>query len=89
MTPDGAVDLFVAACLVWIKVAGPMLLAALVMGLIVGVLQAATQINEASVSFLAKLIAMGITLVALGSWSMRTLVDYTQRTIASIADVNR
>jgi flagellar biosynthetic protein FliQ len=89
MTTDGAIELIVNALMVWGKVAGPMLVAALIVGIVVGVLQAATQVNEASVSFLTKLIAMGITVLALGSWTMRTLVEYTGRTIGSIADVVR
>jgi len=89
MTVDGAVVLFTQAFLIAVKVAGPMLLAALLVGLVVGVLQAATQINEASVSFGAKLLAVGITFAALGSWTLRQFVDYTSRTIASISDVVR
>ena len=89
MTIDGAIDLIVEALMTWGKIAGPMLVAALLVGVIVGVLQAATQVNEASISFLTKLAAMGLTVLALGSWTMQTLVDYTTRTIASIADVVR
>ena len=89
MTVDGAVELFLACLFVWIKTTGPMLLATLIVGIGVGVLQAATQINEASIGFLAKLIVMGLTLTLLGSWSMQNLVDYTQRTIGSIANVVR
>lgn len=89
MTIDGAVDLFKNALIVTAMVAGPALLVALIMGLIVGVLQAATQVNEASISFVVKLIAVGATLVVLGSWTFTKLVDYTGRTIASIADVTR
>jgi flagellar biosynthetic protein FliQ len=66
-----------------------MLLGTLVVGVGVGVLQAATQINESSIGFLAKLIMLAIILAALGSWSMQNLVDYTHRTIGSIADVIR
>jgi flagellar biosynthetic protein FliQ len=58
-------------------------------GLVVGVLQAATQVNEASVSFGAKLLAVGVTFAILGSWTLRQFVDYTSRTIASISDVVR
>jgi flagellar biosynthetic protein FliQ len=65
------------------------LFAAQVAGLIVGVLQAATQVNEASISFVSKLIAVGFTFALLGSWSMNQLVEYTSRTIQSIADVTR
>ncbi|HWA76077.1 MAG TPA: flagellar biosynthetic protein FliQ [Polyangiaceae bacterium] len=89
MTIDGAVELFKNAIFVAAMIAGPALAVALVMGLIVGVLQAATQVNEASISFVAKLIAVGATLAVLGSWSMQKLVDYTGRTIASIANVTR
>jgi flagellar biosynthetic protein FliQ len=89
MTIDGAVQLVISCLLVWAKTAGPMLLGTLVVGVGVGVLQAATQINEASIGFLAKLIVMAVTLAALGSWSMQNLVDYTHRTIGSIADVVR
>jgi len=63
------------------------LFAALIAGLIVGVLQAATQVNEASISFVSKLVAVGLTFAVLGSWSMGQLVEYTSRTIQSIADV--
>ena len=58
-------------------------------GLFVGVLQAATQVNEASIAFVSKLIAVGLCFALLGSWTVRQLVDYTGRTIASIADVTR
>lgn len=89
MTIDGAVELVIACLLVWTKTTGPILLALLLVGVGVGVLQAATQINEAAIGFLAKLIVMGLTLALLGSWSMQNLVDYTRRTIGSIADVVR
>ncbi len=89
MTIDGAVELFRNAFLIAAMVAGPALLVALIMGLVVGVLQAATQVNEASISFITKLIAVGATFAVLGSWSMQKLVDYTSRTIASISNVTR
>lgn len=89
MTIDGAVELFKNAIFVAAMVAGPALMVALLMGLVVGVLQAATQVNEASISFVAKLIAVGATFAVLGSWSVQKLVDYTSRTIASISNVTR
>jgi flagellar biosynthetic protein FliQ len=89
LTIDGAVELVIACLLIWIKTTGPILLGTLVVGVGVGVLQAATQINEASIGFLAKLVVLAVTLAALGSWSLQNLVDYTHRTIASIADVVR
>ena len=89
MTTDGAVELFRNAILIAAMVAGPALFAALIVGLVVGVLQAATQVNEASISFVSKLLAVGLTMAVLGSWTMRQLVDYTGRTLSSIADVTR
>lgn len=89
MTIDGAVELLRNALLLAAMVAGPALLVTLSVGLVVGILQAATQVNEASISFVAKLIAAGATFAVLGSWTLQQLVDYAGRTLASIADVTR
>lgn len=89
MTTDGAVELLRNALIVAALVVGPMLAVALFVGLIAGVLQAATQVNEASISFVTKLIAIVATFVVLGSWTLRQLVDYSTRTISSIADVTK
>jgi len=89
VTTDGAVDLLRAAMIAAAKVSGPFLMVALVVGLIVGVLQAATQVNEASVSYVTKLLAVGATIIVLGSWTLNQLVDYTSRTLGSIANVIR
>jgi flagellar biosynthesis protein FliQ len=89
MTIDGATDLFVKALIVATRVAGPALFVTLVVGLVIGVLQAATQVNEASISFVAKLLCVMVTLAVLGSWTLRQLVDYTTRSIGSIADIVR
>jgi flagellar biosynthesis protein FliQ len=89
MTIDGATELLVKALVVAAKVAGPALLVTLIVGLVIGVLQAATQVNEASISFVSKLVCVMATLVVLGAWSLRQLVDYATRTIGSIADIVR
>jgi flagellar biosynthetic protein FliQ len=89
VTIDSAVEMVLNCLLIWTKTTGPMLLALLIVGLGVGVLQAATQINESSIGFLAKLVVISLMLAILGSWSMQNLVDYTRRTIGSIADVTR
>ena len=89
MTTDGALELFRNALIIGAKITGPMLIVALLIGLVVGVLQAATQVNEASISFVTKLIAIGVTAVVLGSWTLRQMVDYTSRTISSISEVVR
>lgn len=85
MTTEVAIDLLRRTFVVAAVVAGPMVLASLVVGLIVGVLQAATQINEASVSFVAKLLAVIVTFALFGAWTMEALVDFTKRSFESIA----
>lgn len=72
---------------VMLMVAGPMLLVALVLGLLVSILQAATQINEMTLSFIPKILGIFFTLMLLGPWMLSTLVDYTQRLIMSIPQV--
>lgn len=61
-----------------LKVGGPPMLAALVIGLVMSLLQAITQINEQTLAFLPKVIGIGVTLTVLGSFMMATLVAYTQ-----------
>ncbi|MEI7785016.1 MAG: flagellar biosynthesis protein FliQ [Betaproteobacteria bacterium] len=61
-------------------VSAPLLLVALGVGLVVGIVQAATSINEATLSFIPKLVAISVTLAVVGSWQIATLVDY-MRTI--------
>ena len=65
-------------------VSAPLLLVVLVVGLIVSVFQAATQINEATLSFVPKIIAAVAVLAIAGPWMMTTLVEYLQRTLQSI-----
>ena len=87
MTTDYAIELLRGVLIVSAKTAGPMLLVALVVGLLVGILQAATQVNEASISFVTKLIAMGFAFVAIGGWTVRQLIEFTAQTMGSIANV--
>lgn len=89
MTIDGATELFVRALIVGAKVAGPALLVTLLVGLVIGVLQAATQVNEASISFIAKLIAITATVMLLGSWTIQQMVDFTSQSLTSITKVVR
>ena len=65
-------------------ISAPMLLTALAVGLLVSVLQAATQINEATLSFIPKLVAMFLVLVVTGPWMLSTFVDYMQRLLSGI-----
>jgi len=64
------------AMYVALLLAAPLLLVALVVGLVVSLFQAATQINESTLSFIPKLIAVAVTLVIAGPWMLSTLLDY-------------
>ncbi|MDP4614113.1 MAG: flagellar biosynthesis protein FliQ [Limnohabitans sp.] len=59
-------------------VSAPLLLVALGVGLFIGIIQAATSINEMTLSFIPKLIAMALALLLFGSWMLVTLVDFTR-----------
>jgi flagellar biosynthetic protein FliQ len=67
----------------------PLLLTALVIGLLVGVFQAATQINEMTLSFIPKLIGMAVTMVVAGPWMLKLIVSYTRELIESIPSMIR
>lgn len=62
-----------------LMLAGPMLLAALAIGLLVSIFQAATQINEATLSFIPKLVGMFLILILAGPWMLQILVDYIRQ----------
>jgi flagellar biosynthetic protein FliQ len=59
-------------------VSAPLLVVALAVGLVIGIIQAATSINEMTLSFIPKLIAMALALLLFGSWMLVTLVDFTR-----------
>ncbi len=65
-------------------VSAPVLLTVLVVGLVISVFQAATQISEATLSFVPKVVAAVAVLAFAGPWMMSTLVEYLQRTLLSI-----
>jgi flagellar biosynthetic protein FliQ len=67
-----------------LMVSAPVLLVVLVVGLVVSVFQAATQINEATLSFVPKIIAAVIALAVAGPWMLTTLVEYIQRTLMAL-----
>jgi flagellar biosynthetic protein FliQ len=87
MNPQSVMTLGQQALFVMLMIAAPMLLAALVVGLVVSVLQAATQINEMTLSFIPKLLAMLATLVIAGPWIITFFTDYMRRLFESIPSV--
>ena len=84
MTPEMVMTIGQRALEITIMLAAPLLLAALIIGLLVGVFQAATQINEMTLSFIPKLIGMAGTLVVAGPWMLKTIVGYTRELFESI-----
>jgi flagellar biosynthetic protein FliQ len=84
MTPETVVNLVRQALEVSILVSAPLLLTALVTGLVVSVFQAATQINEMTLSFIPKLLAIFAVMVLAGPWMLSIMVDFTRRLIESI-----
>jgi flagellar biosynthetic protein FliQ len=87
MTPEMVMDLAHSTLTVTVMIAAPLLLMALAAGLVIGMLQAATQINEATLSFIPKLILMVLTLFAVGPWILRVLIDFTHDLYANIPHV--
>jgi flagellar biosynthesis protein FliQ len=79
MGPEQVLGLIRQALEVGFMVSAPLLGAALVTGLVVGVFQAATQVNEATLSFIPKLGALFLALVVAGPWMLAVLVDFTRR----------
>jgi flagellar biosynthetic protein FliQ len=84
MTPEMVMTIGQRALEITILLSAPLLLAALIIGLLVGVFQAATQINEMTLSFIPKLIGMAGTLVVAGPWMLKTIVGYTRELFESI-----
>ena len=79
MTVETAVDLVRESLVLMLFLSAPILLAALVVGLLIGVLQAATQIQEQTLTFVPKLLAMGAIAVLVTPWLLQKILDYSQR----------
>ena len=84
MSPEAVLDVTQNAMWTAVLVAAPMLIVALGVGLFIGMFQAATQINEMTLSFIPKLFALFLTLVFAGPWLLATLTNYTQQLILNI-----
>lgn len=84
MTPDTVIDVGRDALVMTVMLSAPLLLAALVTGLVIGLFQAATQINEQTLSFIPKLLAMVVVLLATGPWILSTMLNYTSELIVNV-----
>jgi flagellar biosynthetic protein FliQ len=78
MNQDTVIHLATQAMTIAVEVAGPMLLAGLVIGLVISIFQAVTSIQEQTLTFIPKIIALALIIVVLGPWMLRQMVDYTQ-----------
>jgi flagellar biosynthetic protein FliQ len=84
MTPETVMMIGRHALEMTLMLAAPMLLVALVVGLLVGLIQAATQINEMTLSFIPKLLGTAAVLMIAGPWMLKEMISYTRQLIESI-----
>lgn len=84
MSPEAVISLARSAVETTLLASAPLLLAALVVGLAISVFQAATQINEMTLSFIPKLAAVFVTLIIAGPWILTVLTDFMRRLFSSI-----
>ncbi len=84
MTPESVVIIGQQALVVTAMLAAPLLLSALAAGLIIGMFQAATQINEMTLSFIPKLLVLAAALYVGGGWMLKIMIGYSQSLIQSI-----
>lgn len=89
MTPETVITLGQQALEITILVAAPLLLAALATGLLVSIFQAATSINEMTLSFIPKLLVMFVVMILAGPWMINTMTDYMARLFSSIPEIIR
>lgn len=84
MTPTTVIEIGRQAVEITLLISAPLFIAALVTGLLVSVFQAATQINESTLSFVPKLVMMFVTLLIAGPWMITLMTDYMRRLFEGI-----
>ena len=87
MTPESVMTLGRHAMEITLMVAAPMLLVALIIGLIVSIFQAATQINEATLSFIPKLVGIFVAIIVAGPWILSVMLDYMRQVFTGIPNL--
>ncbi len=87
MDADDVINISQGALYILVLVSSPLLLSALVVGLLIGMLQAATQINEMTLSFIPKILAIILVLAIGGTWILEVLTNFTVELFSSIPDV--
>jgi flagellar biosynthetic protein FliQ len=84
MTPESVMTMGRHAMEITLMIAAPMLLVALIIGLVVSIFQAATQINEQTLSFIPKLVGIFVALVVAGPWMLEIMLDYMREVFSGI-----
>ncbi|KJM47822.1 flagellar biosynthesis protein FliQ [Klebsiella aerogenes] len=87
MTPESVMAIGTEAMRVALALAAPLLLAALISGLVVSLLQAATQINEMTLSFIPKILAVVATIIIAGPWMLNLLLDYMRTLFSNLPNI--
>ncbi|WP_213197656.1 flagellar biosynthesis protein FliQ [Klebsiella aerogenes] len=87
MTPESVMAIGSEAMKVALALAAPLLLAALISGLVVSLLQAATQINEMTLSFIPKILAVVATIIIAGPWMLNLLLDYMRTLFSNLPNI--
>lgn len=87
MTPTAVIEIGRQAIEVTLLVSAPLFIAALATGLIISIFQAATQINEATLSFVPKLIVIFVTLIVAGPWMITVMTDFIRRLYEAIPTI--
>jgi flagellar biosynthetic protein FliQ len=88
MTPEAVLDVMNRMMWVSLEVAGPLLLVGIAVGLVVGVVQAATQLSDSAIGFVPKLLAMGVALAAMGGWLLERLTAFGREMLGMIANIH-
>jgi flagellar biosynthesis protein FliQ len=87
MTPETVMTMGRTAMEITLLVSAPLLLVALIIGLVVSIFQAATQINEATLSFIPKLVGVFVALVVAGPWMLSVMLDYMRQVFTGIPNM--
>ena len=87
MTPESVMTMGRTAMEITLMIAAPLLLVALIIGLVVSIFQAATQINEATLSFIPKLVGVFVALVIAGPWMLSVMLDYMRQVFTGIPNM--
>lgn len=87
MTPESVMSIGSQAIHVSLLLGAPLLLVALVVGLVISIFQAATQINEATLSFIPKLVGIFVALVVAGPWMLSVMLDYMREVFGGIPNL--